>query len=91
MSLEDFCIPGLQDYQIRQESRQSLRVDVEMAENADESAIIAELTRQMQAVIDAHGLGFVTFSCRRVDRILPDPLTGKKRLAIPLEANSANV
>lgn len=85
LALEDFCIPGLLDYQFIQQTPRDIRVLVQTTADADRTAVSDRLSRGIQQVLDRHCLDFVTFGLHFVREIPPDPRTGKKRLAIPLE------
>lgn len=81
LSVEGFCIEGLRDYQFRQTGAGSFELLAEAAEGR-RAAIENELGRQMAQILREKRLAHVAFEIRFVDRILPDPRTGKKKLIL---------
>lgn len=81
---EDFCIPGLLDYQLRQTSPSHFNLVYVTAKEADAAAIGQILHKETEKILRQHTLQFVTFRIAHTDAILPDPRTGKKKLAITL-------
>ena len=47
--------------------------------------IKAQMLRQMKKILAEKNLGYVQFYVRFVDKILPNPATGKKPLIVPYE------
>lgn len=82
LAVEGFCIEGLLDYQFRQTGKSSFEMLAETSGKNTEDYIEAEMLRQMNTILREKKMGHVRFTVRFVDRIMPDPLTGKKRLII---------
>lgn len=80
LAIEGFCVEGLRDYQFRQTGRDSFVMLAETAHGGSESLIQAEITAQMREILEVKKLGYVRFDVEFVHEILPDPITGKKRL-----------
>lgn len=91
LSVEGFCIPGLLDYQFRQNSSKSFTMLAETTEKADRTFIREEMHRQMRRILAEKELDYVDFLLEFVDSILPNPKTGKKSLIIPMESKEAGV
>ncbi len=82
LSVEGFCIDGLLDYQFRQTSKDSFEMLAEITDLSFSVQVQDEMQSQMQQLLSEKGLGFVAFTVRFVDQIMPDANTGKKRLII---------
>lgn len=82
LAIEGFCVEGLRDYQFRQTGRDSFVMLAETARGGLESLIQAEITAQMREILEVKKLGYVRFDVEFVHEILPDPITGKKRLIL---------
>lgn len=82
LAIEGFCIRGLLDFQFRQTGPDAFEMSAETAEGADQELIRTEMLVQMRSILLENGLDYVQFDIRFVDRILPDPKTGKKRLIV---------
>lgn len=85
LAVEGFCIEGLWDYQFQQVAPDAFEMRAEADSEAEKPAIEAEILRQMKRILQEKNLGFVQFTVRFVEEILPDPATGKKPLIIPYE------
>ena len=57
----------------------------EVASEEKKSTIEAEMLRQMKKILAEKNLGYVQFYVRFVDKILPNPATGKKPLIVSSE------
>lgn len=82
LAIEGFCIEGLRDYQFRQLSPDAFEMVAEIANDSLQEPIRSEMLRQMKAILEDKGLGYVQFYVNFVPEIQPDPKTGKKRLII---------
>lgn len=80
LAVEGFCIEGLRDYQFRPTGAQSFEMLAEVSGEAARQRVKAEMLRQMRAILNEKGLGYVRFSVQFADEILPDFKTGKKPL-----------
>lgn len=85
LAVEGFCIEGLRDYQFQQVAPDAFEMRAEADSEAEKPAIETEMLRQMKRILQEKNLGFVQFTVRFVEEILPDPATGKKPLIIPYE------
>lgn len=84
LNVEDYCIEHMLGYQFIQESKQSFRVDVEVASDTYGPGICRELQKLIQKTLTAHKLDYVSFQVHEVSQILPDAKTGKCRLCLAL-------
>ncbi len=91
LAVEGFCIEGLLDYQFRQTGNDSFEMLAETAKNASRETIRAEMRKQVGGILSEKGLDYVSFEIGFTDHIAPDPITGKKRLIVPVEERSAAV
>lgn len=82
LAIEGFCIEGLLDYQFRQTGKNSFEMLAEIVPQAPQEKIRSEMLCQMKKILAAKGLSYVDFAVYFVDKILPDPRTGKKQLII---------
>ncbi len=89
LAVEGFCIEGLLDYQFRQTGNASFTLLAETAKNAARETIRDEMRKQMGEILAEKGLNYVDFKIDFTDHISPDPLTGKKRLIVPMEERSS--
>ena len=83
LAIEGFCIEGLLDYQFRQLSKDSFEMLAEISEGASEFSIRKEMLIQMKKILNEKGLEYVKFLINFVDKIAPNPKTGKKQLILP--------
>lgn len=79
---EDFCIPGLLEYQLVQTGEDAFALRFVAKEGAEEISRLLE--QSVSEILEQHGLDFVQCSIEQTEVLLPDPKTGKRRLAIPL-------
>jgi len=91
LAVEGFCIEGLLDYQFRQTGDASFALLAETAKNAARETIRAGVRKQLGEILAEKGLDYVRFAIDFTDHIPPDPLTGKKRLIVPMEERSAAI
>lgn len=82
LAIEGFCIEGLLDYQFRQLSKDSFEMLAEISEEAFEFSIRKEMLIQMKKILNEKGLEYVKFLINFVDKIPPNPKTGKKQLIL---------
>lgn len=80
--IEGFCIPGLIDYQFRQIDGFTFEMLAEVSDIKFQKEISQELLKQMKDILQDKKLNYVQFYIRFVDKICPEPKTGKKRLII---------
>ena len=85
LAVEGFCIEGLLDYQFRQSAPDAFEMLAEAASEEKQSAIEAEMLRQMRDILKEKHLSYVKFTVRFVEEIRPNPKTGKKALIVPYE------
>lgn len=82
LAIEGFCIEGLKDYQFRQIDNDMFEMLAEISENVSKDKIRVQILNQMKIILSQKHLDYVRFYVNFVDKIMPDPLTGKKRLII---------
>lgn len=82
LAIEGFCIEGLKDYQFRQINNDMFEMLAEISETVSKDKIRVQILNQMKIILSQKHLDYVRFYVNFVDKIMPDPLTGKKRLII---------
>lgn len=82
LAIEGFCIEGLKDYQFRQIDNDMFEMLAEISETVSKDKIRVQILNQMKIILSQKHLDYVRFYVNFVDKIMPDPLTGKKRLII---------
>lgn len=82
LAIEGFCIEGLKDYQFRQIDNDMFEMLAEISETVSKDKIRVQILNQMKIILSRKHLDYVRFYVNFVDKIMPDPLTGKKRLII---------
>lgn len=82
LAIEGFCIEGLKDYQFRQIDNNMFEMLAEISETVSKDKIRVQILNQMKIILSQKHLDYVRFYVNFVDKIMPDPLTGKKRLII---------
>lgn len=82
LAVEGFCIEGLKDYRFRQIEKDAFEMDAEVSESAPKEKIRSEILVQMKKILSEKKLPYVQFYVNFVDKIKPDPMTGKKKLII---------
>ncbi len=80
LAIEGFCIEGLLDYHFRQITKDAFEMYAEISGSASEEYIKTEMLYQMRKILSEKKLDYVQFYVNFVDKILPDPRTGKKSL-----------
>lgn len=81
LAVEGFCLEGLRDYQFRQAAPDAFEMLAE-ATDTHRPHIEKEMLRLMKEILAEKHLSYVQFYVRFVDRIFPDPKTGKKPLIL---------
>lgn len=82
LAIEGFCIEGMRDYQFRRIDNKSFEMLVEAIEDNKKQNIEQEMQSQMKKILLEKNLGYINFKVNFVDKILPNPRTGKKPLVI---------
>lgn len=82
LAVEGFCIEGLLDYQFRRIEKDSFEMLAEASNKKFEENIKTEMFRQMKMILQEKHLEYIQFYIRFVEKIMPDPKTGKKPLII---------
>lgn len=85
LAVEGFCMEGLLDYQFCQIEVDTFEMLVEISDVSRENDIREELMRQMEQILKEKQLEYIQFYVRFVEKILPDPKTGKKKLVLSNE------
>lgn len=91
LAIEGFCVDGLLDYQFAKTGDESFAMCAERHPDSDENAIRTQVTEQMRRILHAKHLDHIAFGIEFVDRIEPDPRTGKKRLVVTCRCEAAAV
>ena len=82
LAVEGFCIEGLRDYQFRQTAPGAFEMLAEVSRPQEKERVRSEILRQMGDILGEKHLDHVQFHVRFVEKILPDPATGKKPLIV---------
>lgn len=82
LAVEGFCVKGLCDYQFRQISPDTFEMLAEVPDDTLRENVWGEILRQMKDILREKGLEYVQFYVNFVSEILPDAMTGKKRLIL---------
>lgn len=82
LAIEGFCIEGMKDYQFRRIDNKSFEMLVEAIEDNKKQSIEQEMQSQMKKILLEKNLEYINFKVNFVDKILPNPKTGKKPLVI---------
>lgn len=82
LSVEGFCIEGLQDYQFKQVNNHAFKMLAQTTTTNSKQSIQTEMFTQMNRILKEKHLQYVTFSIEFVDEITPNPYTGKKTLIL---------
>jgi phenylacetate-CoA ligase len=85
LAIEGFCIEGLLDYQFRQTGLKSFEMLAEISYESAKPIIKERMLKQMRKILKEKQLEYVDFNVRFVDAILPDKVTGKKKLIVKQE------
>lgn len=80
--IEGFCVEGLLDYQFRQLDERKFEMLTEVSDENKKERVQSEMHREMKKILREKQLEFVEFYIRFVEKILPDPQTGKKTLIV---------
>lgn len=81
LAIEGFCIEGMKDYQFRRIDNKSFEMFAEVTQN-NKADVEKEMKMQMKKILDEKKLGYVKFYVNFVEKILPNPKTGKKQLIV---------
>lgn len=82
LTLEGFCVVGLNAYQFRQVNATEFIVLAETAEQSGQQEIQTELCQKIRMVLEEKRLSYVKFTISFTDYISPDAVTGRKRLVV---------
>lgn len=89
LSVEGICVEGVIDYQFRQTDTDAFEMLVETKSDADMDYVMREISAMMRRILAEKHLEQVRFFIRFVEKIIPDPRTGKKRLIVKLQEKLA--
>ncbi len=81
LSVEGYSLSGMRDYQFVQKNDTGFELIIEADENKKE-AIKEKMTENINKLLNEKNLDNVEFYIRFIDRIMPDKISGKKRLTI---------
>lgn len=82
LAIEGFCIEDLIDYQFIQLSKKSFEMLAEVSKEGKRNFIKTEMLNMMKKILSEKNLDYVQFNVRFVKEIVPDKLTGKKKLIL---------
>lgn len=82
LAIEGFCIEDLIDYQFVQLSKKSFEMLAEVSKEGKRNFIKTEMLNMMKKILSEKNLDYVQFNVRFVKEIVPDKLTGKKKLIL---------
>ena len=82
LSIEGFCVEGMLDYQFRQIDYNSFEMLIEVPGEGNKESLKSEMLKNMAEILRKKKLEYVKFNVKFVEKILPDPHTGKKRLIL---------
>jgi len=81
LSVEGFSLGGMKDYQFIQKNNKGFELIIEADENKKE-IIKEKMTENVNRLLNEKNLDNVEFYIKFTDRIMPDKISGKKRLTI---------
>lgn len=81
LSVEGFSLNGMRDYQFVQKNNKGFELIIE-ADDGKEEIIKEKMTENINKVLCEKNLDNVEFYIKFIDRIIPDKISGKKRLTI---------
>lgn len=85
LAVEGFCLQGLLDFQFVKTGEAGFEMRAEVSDPALEAEVRREMIELMGEILSEKKLDYVDFSVRFVNRIMPDPGTGKKKLILSAE------
>ena len=85
LAVEGFCIEGLLDYQFRRQDKNVFEMLAEISVEDRKEAVRREMLQKMGKILREKRLDEVEFQVRFVKEILPDSMTGKKKLIVVQE------
>ena len=85
LGVEGLCIEGVVHYELRETAPDAFEMLAEVSEPEKKSMVEEKIFRQMKKILHEKNLDYVQFYVRFTDKILPDPITGKKPLIVPFE------
>lgn len=83
LAVEGICVEGLRDYQFYKTGDSSFEMIAEFSEQTDIAKAKQQIQKELNEVLLEKQLGFVTYEIIQTKQVVPDPVTGKKRLILP--------
>lgn len=87
LAVEGICIDGIIDYQFIQTGRDRFDILLETDEKKDLHQICTALDALMKSILRKKKLDYVNYQVRAVDKIKPNPKTGKKALIVKINTD----
>ena len=87
LSVEGICVEGIVDYQFKQTNADAFEMLVETDTHADKDYIVHEVSGRVKSILAEKHLDYVHFLINFVEKIFPNPNTGKKQLIIRMKEN----
>ncbi len=82
LAVEGICVEGLRDYQFCKTGDASFEMIAEFSEQTDIAKAKQQIQKELNAVLSEKQLDYVTYAIIQTEQIVPDPVTGKKRLIL---------
>jgi len=82
LAVEGFCVEGLLDYQFRRQDKNAFEMLAEISGEERKEVVRKEMLQKMGKILREKRLDEVEFRVRFVREILPDSVTGKKKLIV---------
>ncbi len=82
LAVEGICVEGLRDYQFCKTGDTSFEMIAEFSEQTDIAKAKQQIQKELNAVLLEKQLDYVTYAIIQTEQIVPDHVTGKKRLIL---------
>ncbi len=82
LAVEGICVEGLRDYQFCKTGDASFEMIAEFSEQTDIAKAKQQIQKELNAVLSEKQLDYVTYAIIQTEQIVPDHVTGKKRLIL---------
>ncbi len=82
LAVEGICVEGLRDYQFCKTGDTSFEMIAEFSEQTDIAKAKQQIQKELNLVLSEKQLDYVTYAIIQTEQIVPDPVTGKKRLIL---------
>jgi len=85
LSVEGICVEGLRDYQFCKTGSASFKMIAEFSKSTDIVQAKSEIRLALDSILREKGLDYVSYEIFGTEQIIPDPITGKKKLILLYE------